>query len=93
MHRATTELVICAFVLLPVRTCEPGLMALLAIVACAAAVPAFHVETAGEADVLVSKICHDVRKLGVSNASNTVGRAAGNVWNDVRSDCRGGLPR
>ena len=66
-------------------------MALLAIVACAAVVPVFHVETAGEADVLVSKIFHDVRKLGVSNASNTVGRAAGNVWNDVRSDYRGGI--
>ena len=60
MHRATTELVICAFVFLPVRACESGLMALLAIVACAAVVPVFHVETAGETDVLVSKILNDV---------------------------------
>jgi hypothetical protein len=35
-------------------------MALLAIVACAAVVPVFHVETAGETDVLVSKILNDV---------------------------------
>ena len=60
MHRATTKLVIRAFVFLPIRSRETGLVALFAIVACAAVVPIFDVKTTGEADVLVCEIFDDV---------------------------------
>ncbi len=66
-------------------------MPLLAIVASAAGVPVLDVKTTRETDVLVREILCDIRELGVANSGNIMSRAAGNVRDNVRSDCRGNI--
>ncbi len=62
MHRFAAELVVGAFVLLPVRACEARLMAGLSERARGAVVPIFDVEPARETHVLICKALYDVGK-------------------------------